>query len=115
MVQESLVAAEILERKEISCTVANMHTVKPIDKETLDWIFDNHKLIVTAEEHNIIGGIGSAVAEYKTTKERMPRQIFIGIPDTFTSAGTNRYIWEKFGMTSAQIAERIINELEKHV
>lgn len=107
MVHEALETAEILSECGISCTVANMHTIKPIDKETLKELFENHKLIVTMEEHNIIGGMGSAVAEYKATLDNTPRQIFIGFPDSFTKAGTTQYIWEQFGITAPQVAETV--------
>lgn len=108
MVAEAIKTAELLEEKGISCTVANVHTIKPLDYETLDDLFANHKLIVTMEEHNVLGGMGSAVAEYKAQKENMPKQVFIGIPDRFTDAGTVPYIWEKFGMTAPQVAEKVL-------
>ena len=112
MVHEAQETAKILEQEGISCTVANMHTIKPVDKETLKHIFEKHKLVVTMEEHNIVGGMGSAVAEYKATLANTPRQIFIGFPDSFTNAGTTRYIWERFGMTAPQVAEKIKNEIK---
>ena len=111
MVHEAQETAKILEESGISCTVANMHTIKPIDKEDLKTIFDNHRLIVTMEEHNIIGGMGSAVAEYKATLANTPRQIFVGFPDSFTKAGTTQFIWEQFGITAPQVAERVKQEL----
>lgn len=111
MVKEALDTAALLENEDISCTVANMHTIKPIDKEGLKNLFDNHKLIVSMEEHNIIGGMGSAIAEFKATLDNTPRQMFIGFPDAFTKAGTTRYIWEQFGITAPQVAERIKKEL----
>lgn len=113
MVAEAQKAAELLEEKGISCTVVNMHTIKPLDKEALNQIFANHELIVTVEEHNIIGGMGSAVAEYKATLANAPRQVFIGFPDSFAEAGTQQYIWEQRGLTDVQIAERIEKELRK--
>ena len=63
------------------------------------------------EENNIIGGMGSAVAEYKATLANTPRQLLIGFPDAFTKAGTTQYIWEQFGITAPQIAERVKCEL----
>lgn len=111
MVHEAQETAKILAESGISCTVANMHTIKPIDKEGLKRLFDSHKLIVTMEEHNIIGGMGSAVAEYKSTFDNMPRQMFIGFPDSFTKAGTTQFIWEQFGITAPQVAERIRHEM----
>jgi transketolase len=110
MVNESLKAAEILEEEGIKSSVYNMHTIKPLDHKTLDEIFADYDLIVTVEEHNIIGGIGSAVAEYKATKLSAPPQIFIGFNDCFTEAGAQRYVWEQAGITDRQIAERIKKE-----
>lgn len=111
MVHEAQETAKILSGEGISCTIANMHTIKPIDEETLKDLFNNHKLIVTMEEHNVIGGMGGAVAEYKATMPGTPKQMFIGFPDSFTKAGTQQYIWEKFGITAPQVAERILQEL----
>lgn len=114
IVHEALEAAELLEQKGISCTVADVHTIKPLDTETLGRLMSSHKLIATAEEHNIIGGLGSAVAEFKAGLDNAPRQIFIGMNDSFdVSAGSQRYIWEQFGITSNKIAERIEKEFDK--
>ena len=116
MVYEALEASKVLEARGISCTVADVHTLKPIDKETLNSLFASHKLIVTIEEHNVIGGLGSAVAEYKTTLKSAPKQIMIGIPDTFSkNIGSQRYIWNQFGLTAPQIADRIIKEYEETI
>ena len=112
MVHEALETAKILVENGISCTVANMHTIKPIDKLGLRNLFDSHKLVVTMEEHNTVGGMGSAVAEYKSTLANTPRQLFIGFPDSFTKkSGTTQYIWEQFGITAPQVAEHIKREL----
>ena len=114
MVHEAQETAKLLDECGISCTVANMHTIKPIDREGLKKLFDRHRLIVTMEEHNIVGGMGSAVAEYKATLANTPRQMFIGFPDSFTKAGTTQYIWEQFGITAPQVAERIKHEMGVH-
>ena len=107
MVSESLKAASLLQEKGIHAAVINVHTIKPLDKEKLDELFASNPLLVTVEEHNVLGGMGSAVAEYKATKDNTPRQIFIGFPDSFAKAGTQQYIWEQIGLTGAQIAQRI--------
>lgn len=114
MVNEALRAADILEKDSIDCSVYDMHTIKPVDKEGLEEIFSKNDLVVTVEEHNIIGGMGSAVAEYKTTLSNMPRQVFIGVPDTFAhaNAGTQKHLWEFFGLTGELIAERIRKEVQ---
>lgn len=110
MVSEALNAVELLEQKNISCAVFNMHTIKPLDTEGLSDIFKNYKMIVTVEEHNILGGMGSAVAEYKAQFSNMPKQVFIGFQDSFVEAGAQRYIWEKVGLTDTLIAKRIEEE-----
>lgn len=111
MVAESLKAAEQLEEQGISCAVINVPTIKPLDKEMLQSVFASYPLVVTVEEHNILGGMGSAVAEYKATLSNTPRQVFIGFPDCFTKAGSQRYVWEQVGLTDTQIAERIKKEV----
>lgn len=110
MVNEAMEAAEILMQQNISCSVYNMHTIKPFDEEELKQIFRNYKMVVTVEEHNILGGMGSVVAEYKTQFSNMPKQIMIGFPDSFAEAGTQRYIWEQKGLTADLIAKRIEEE-----
>ena len=111
-VHRSLVAADILAEEGISATVVNMHTLKPLDTDCLDEL-TNHKLIVTAEEHSIIGGLGSAVAEHFCSKRERPPQIMIGINDEFPHAGSYEYLLEQCGLTGEQIAERVKKELHK--
>lgn len=112
MVNESLRAADILSEKGVEAAVYNMHTIKPIDREGLDIIFAQYDLIVTVEEHNVVGGMGSAVAEYKATLANTPRQVFIGFPDSFAEAGSQRFVWEQKGLTDTQIAQKILEKLE---
>jgi transketolase len=111
MVNESLSAAKMLGEQGINVAVYNMHTIKPIDKEGLDKIFQNYKIIFTVEEHNVLGGMGSAVAEYKAAKSNAPRQVFIGFQDAFCNAGSQRYVWEQAGLTDVKIAEKIASEI----
>lgn len=110
MVFESMKAAELLEELGISCSVYNMHTIKPIDEESLEQIFKKYKMIVTVEEHNQIGGMGSAVAEYKATFSNTPPQVFIGFPDSYAEAGSQKYVWEQKGLTDTGICNRIKRE-----
>jgi len=108
---ECLLAANGLEKKNISTKVVNMHTVKPIDKEE---IFNarNSKLIVTVEEHNIIGGLGSAVAEVNSTIKNSPKQIFIGVNNNYSKAGSYTFLKEKYGLSKNNIIEKILNNLK---
>lgn len=113
MVSEALKATAMLEERGISCALYNMHTIKPVDKEGLSEIFARHSLVVTVEEHMVTGGMGSAVAEYKSTLSNGPRQVFLGFQNTFCQAGSQRYVWEQAGLTDTQLAERIAQEWEK--
>lgn len=107
MVSESLRTAEKLKEKGISCTVVDMHTIKPLDTALLDELFSSHDLIVTVEEHSKIGGLGSSVAEYKAGLSHAPRQIMLGLPDTFGKTGEYSYLLEHYGLTAAKIADVI--------
>lgn len=113
MVSNSIKAAKKLQEQGLNPSVYDFHTIKPIDKELLEKIFIENRLIVTVEEHNIIGGLGSAVAEYKATKSNTPRQIFIGVPDEYSKCGGQKFVWEQLKLTEDQIAERILNEFKK--
>lgn len=113
MVSETIKAAKILEKDGINISIYNMNTIKPLDKEGLDEIFKEYKLIVTAEEHNILGGMGSAIAEYKVMTASAAKQVFIGFNDTFTKSGSQGYVWEQAGITKEHIAEKIKQEWEK--
>lgn len=112
MVYESLRAARALTKENISATVVDMHTIKPLDTDLLDKLFNSHKLIVTVEEHSIIGGLGSAVAEYKTNVPNAPKQIMLGIPDNFEKAGDYSFMLNKCGLTAPKILEKIIQEFK---
>lgn len=109
MVYESLEAAKLLEVQGLSATVVNMHTIKPLDTSVIDKAVISSKLIVTVEEHSVIGGLGGAIAEYKATLRNVPPQIIIGLPDRFLKAGDYKYLLEKCGLTGPQIAGRITN------
>lgn len=112
MVAESLKAADILEQQGISAKVVDMHTIKPIDKEVLSECSD-YKLIVTAEEHSIIGGLGSAVAEEISLYTDKPPHLFIGLQDKYPHADTYNNLMEEYGLTYNSIAERIMERLHQ--
>lgn len=111
MVHKSLEAAELLAEAGISVAVINMHTIKPLDKEVIHKACMETKLLVTVEEHSIIGGLGSAVAEYKTTLKNSPQQLIIGLPDSFGKAGEYKDLLNKYGLTGEQIANKIKSQL----
>ncbi len=106
MVYYAKKAAELLAEKGIEASVVDMHTIKPIDKEAIDAELGK-QLLVTVEEASIVGGLGSAVAEYIAPKKQKPAQLMLGIKDTFPHAGTYQYLLESCGLTAEQIAADI--------
>lgn len=107
MVAQTLKAAEFLQADGISSTVINMHTIKPLDADTIKKYAAKSKHIVTVEEHSIYGGLGSAVAECLCKmKQHAPIEI-IGIEDRFIPPGTYTYQLEQCGLTAMQIAQRV--------
>ncbi len=113
MVRESLDAAGLLASHGIECRVVDMHTIKPLDTACLDESFVKSRLVVSVEEHALIGGLGGAIAEYMAEQASHPRLVRIGVGDFFCKLGDLRYCWEQHGLTAPQIAERIESELGK--
>lgn len=113
MVAEALKAADMLNDKGIFPTVINVHTIKPMDRQMVEQLCREYDLLITVEEHNVIGGLGSAVAECKAGLKNTPPQIMLGFQDCFANAGSQRYIWEQAGICCGQIAERIELEMNK--
>lgn len=111
MVHESLEAAKALEAQGVSAGVINMHTIKPLDTAAVDRALASSRLIVTVEEHSVIGGLGSAVAEYKSAKRNAPPQLTLGLPDAFGVTGEYRYLLEKYGLVGEKIAAAIATAL----
>ncbi len=104
MVNEALKASEILSQEGISAKVVNMSTIKPIDKELIINCAKQTKAIVTAEEHSIIGGLGSSVSE--VTSSECPVIVEkVGIKDTFGESGTPNELMKKYGITSDDIVD----------
>ena len=112
VVSESLMAAKKIEESlGISPTVINMHTIKPLDTAKIQEVLSNHDMIVTVEEHNVIGGLGSAVAEYLATINNSVKQVFIGIEDKNYIMGTRPFMLEQAGLTAERIADKIISKI----
>lgn len=103
-VAEAVKAAEMLEKEGISAAVSNMFTIKPIDKDAVIEAAETTGAIVTAENHNIINGLGSAVAEVLAENACAPLER-IGARDCFGEVGPVDYLKERFQMTAEDIAE----------
>ena len=100
----ALEARETLAGEGISARVINIHTIKPIDREILAKAAKETGAIVTAEEHNVIGGLGSAVAEVLCEECPVP-MLRVGMQDTYGHSGTVPSLLEAYGLTPAVIAE----------
>ena len=104
MVQESLEAIKLLD---FNPTVVNIHTIKPIDADLIKEVAKSHDAIVTVEEHNVYGGLGSAVAEVLASeKERCP-QYMVGMQDVFGTSGKPRELLAYYGLDASSIAEAV--------
>ena len=107
MVNEALIAADILKTKGVSARVINMACIKPIDKDILVKAARETGALVTAEEHNIIGGLGSAVAE--VLSEALPVPVLrVGVEDTFGRSGPAVELLKLYGLTAEHIVEKAL-------
>lgn len=106
MVASAMEAAEQLAAEGIDVRVIDMHTIKPLDTEIIQKAAEETGKIVTAEEHSVVGGLGSAVAEY--TSRNCPVKIaMVGQQDTFGESGAPDELREKYGMTAADIVAAV--------
>jgi transketolase len=114
MVARALEAADALEKQGIRARVLNMATVRPIDKEAVVAAARETGAIVTAEEHTVHGGLGSAVAEVVVQHRPVPMRI-LGVPGVFAPTGDPEWLLEHFGLTSDGIARAAFELLEPAV
>ena len=106
MVNEALIAADMLKEENINVRVINMSTIKPIDTELIIKAAKETKAIVTAEEHSIMGGLGSAVSE--VVSENHPVKVKkVGLNDCFGESGTPGELLEKYGLTAKNIVAKV--------
>lgn len=105
MVQEALKAAEQLKKDGVSARVIDMHTIKPLDEEMVLKAAKETGCIVTSEEHNVLGGLGAAVAEYLSGVCPVP-VIRHGVEDEFGRSGKAPLVMQAYGLTAEKIAEK---------
>jgi len=106
LVHKALVAASELEKEGIATTVVNLATIKPLDEETIIREAKRTGAVVTVEEHQIRGGMGSAVAECLSKNYPVPQE-FIGVDDQFGQSGTPSELLEHYGMGASHIKEAV--------
>ena len=102
LVWEALEAAKSLENEGISAEVINIHTIKPLDNETILKAVKNTKCVVTAEEHMLNGGLGDSIAQLLSRNTPTPIEM-VGVDDTFGESGPPMKLMEKYGLTAADI------------
>jgi len=112
LVFEALQAAEALEKEGIKAGVVDLHTVKPLDEELLLREAKKTNHVVVAEEHQIWGGLGSAVARFLSAHHPC-RMEFVAIQDTYAESGTAEGLFEKYGLTASHIAQAAKKALGK--
>lgn len=114
ILHEVMVAAAKLNTAGVGASVLNMATVKPLDTDALASFAADHDLLVTVEEHQVAGGLGSAVAEYLS--ETSPKHILrLGINDRFGQSGTIEDLYTEYGLSAALINERVHQFVIDHV
>ena len=106
LVWEALIAAEALEEKGISAEVINIHTIKPLDEEAILKSLAKTKCIVTAEEHNVIGGLGESVARVLALHNPSPQE-FVAVQDSFGESGTPEQLMEKYQLNHQAIVRAV--------
>lgn len=104
MTAKALDAAETLAKQGVQAEVINVHTIKPLDEETVIASAKKTGKVVTAEEHSIIGGLGSAVAEV-LARQCPTKQAFVGVQDSFGESGSPNDLLEKYGLTTEAIVK----------
>ena len=106
-VNEAMIAADTLQAEGISARVVNMATIKPIDKDLILACAAETGAIVTAEEHNIIGGLGSAVAEVLCESGKPVPMLRVGVEDTFGRSGPALELLDLYGLTAPHIVDKV--------
>ncbi len=106
MVNEARIAADTLEKEGVSARVINIHTIKPLDKDIICKAAEETGVIVTAEEHSVIGGLGSAVADAVTECCPVP-VVKVGVNDVFGHSGPAVDLLKEFGLSAENIVEKV--------
>ena len=106
LVWESIEAAKILNQSGISAEVINIHTIKPLDKKIILESVSKTKCIVSAEEHNYLGGLGESISRVLSKNMPLPQE-FVATKDTFGESGTPAELMKKYGLNSDSIVEKV--------
>jgi transketolase len=106
---EVVKAADILKERGVSAGVVSFHSIKPLDTQFLDAASRQYKLLVSVEEHGVIGGLGSAIAEWIAPRVKSIPLLSLGTPDEFMhEVGSQEYARAKYGLVADKIVERVM-------
>ena len=111
MVARALEAATLLKAKGLEARVVDVHTVKPLDNEVVAQAAEECRLVVTIEEHSIVGGLGSAIAEVMAESRGLSRLLRLGLPDAYLHFSTYEGYLEKAGLTAPMIEAAVLEKI----
>ena len=111
IIKQALIAREILKKRNIKTKVVNVHTLKPIDHKEILGHSKSKKLLVTIEEHNIIGGLASVISEVLSLEKKTPPLVKIGIQDQYDKGGNYEFLKRKHNLEGEKIVKKILNKL----
>jgi transketolase len=110
-VAECVVASELLQREGIQARVLDMHTVKPIDVMAVQRAASQTRMVFTVEDHNVVGGLGGAVAEVMAELKSSAPLKRLGIPDTYAVIGSTDALLDRYGLTGPRLADTVMGSL----
>ena len=112
LVWESILAADILKEKGIHAEVINIHTIKPLDTQAILDSVKKTNCLVSAEEHQINGGLGDSIAQFLVTTMPLPQE-FVGVNDSFGESGKPADLMDKYGLNAASIVEKSLKAISR--
>ena len=112
LVWESILAADILKEKGIHAEVINIHTIKPLDTQAILESVAKTRCLVSAEEHQINGGLGDSIAQFLASNMPLPQE-FVGVNDSFGESGKPADLMDKYGLNAVSIAEKALKAISR--
>jgi len=112
LVWESILAADILKEKGIHAEVINIHTIKPLDTQAILESVVKTRCVVSAEEHQINGGLGDSIAQFLANNMPLPQE-FVGVNDSFGESGKPADLMNKYGLNAVSIAEKALKAISR--
>jgi len=112
LVWESIKAGELLAEMGIDAEIINIHTIKPLDEKAVLESVSKTRCVVSAEEHNRLGGLGDSIAQLLIRKDPVPME-YVAVDDSFGESGTPEELMEKYGLDAAHIVNAVINVIKR--